>query len=482
MKTKSLLPRYGSISMLLALAACGGSDENASDNSAPGATYSPTTAPLGNFNVKCDKSPGQQVQQQSPYQQQQQQSSGSCTPQFEFYSAVVTNFDVDLDCRNNRVLVTGKGVDQSSAAIPIQGDGSWKGQVTVNQSVANDGQGNVFCKVKTIVNFDGNASCSQGSEGLNWGTTVNFAQSSGAGSAALTSLNSTSRFSNDMPGIAASTPLASDPMSGDPLAGDPLAQPSVLPTPVASSTNGSDAGAGVEAGIASPTPSASPSVCSFSSPQSVNSQALKIDIPAGAGDLGCNAYGAGAYQIFAGTQVTWINHDTQPHTVTADSDSGDSFDSGAIQPGQSFTHVFSAVGSFRYHSTLDSNMQGLIVVQVAPVSPTPSPTQTASPIVSPSPTSTAGGGGGGPIIIPPITPTSNPGVSPTPSASPSPSPSVSPSASPSPSPSASPSPSPSVSPGTSPSPSVTQIVSCVVVNPCPIFAQTTQKCPVPAQQ
>jgi hypothetical protein len=25
-------------------------------------------------------------------------------------------------------------------------------------------------------------------------------------------------------------------------------------------------------------------------------------------------------------------------------------------------------------------------------------------------------------------------------------------------------------------------VSCVVVNPCPIFAQTSQKCPLPAQQ
>ena len=168
MKTSSLLASVGSIGLLLALAACGGGSDESTSTSAPGATYSPTTAPLGNFNVKCDQSPGQQIQQQSPYQQQQQQQSGgSCTPQFEFYSSVATNFDVDLDCRNNQVLVTGKGVDQSSAAIPIQGDGSWKGQVVVDQPVANDGRGNVYCKVKTIVNFDGNASCSSGSEGLN---------------------------------------------------------------------------------------------------------------------------------------------------------------------------------------------------------------------------------------------------------------------------------------------------------------------------
>lgn len=462
MKINSLLARFGSIGLLLTLAACGGADESSTDSAQPGEAYSPTTTPLGNFNVKCDQSPGQQIQQQSSYQQQQQQSGAACIPQFEYYSSVVTNFDVDLDCRNNQVLVTGKGLGQSSAAIPIQGDGSWKGQVSVDQSVANDGKGNVFCKVKTIVNFDGNASCSPGQEGLNWGTKVDFAQSSSSSGADLASLESSirarSRSSSgeEMPGIAASsTPLASNPLVGDPLASDPSPSPS--PTPLAFDPLAGDPS---PAPIVSPSPS--PSACAFSNPEPVDSRTLKIEIPDGAADLGCSAYGAGAYQISAGTQVTWTNHDTQPHTVTADSGSDDRFDSGPILPGKTFTHVFSAVGEFKYHSTLDPSMQGLIVVQ-ATAAPSPSPT--GIPTVSPSSTSTVGGG---PVILPTEAP------------SPSPSPSVSPS--PSPSPSVSPSPHPSVSPGTTPTPSVTQIVSCVVVNPCPIYAQTAQKCPLPAQQ
>jgi plastocyanin len=461
-KTKSLLARLGSICLLLVLGACGGGSEDTSFRFQPGAAYSPTTTPLGNFNVKCGQTPAQQVQQKIPYQQQQQQSGPSCSPQFEFYSAVATDFDVNLDCRNGRVLVTSKGLDQSSIAIPIQQDGSWNGQLAVDQSVQNDGQGNVFCKVRTIVNFNGSASCASGDEGLTWGTTVKFAPSSAsgsaAGSAALLALEAS------LPAVQPTSSPTGSPTDSAGVVADPEDPQPVELTPTPAGT--------VAAGIASPTPSASPAAspsasptaCTFSNPENVRSRTLEISIPQGAADLGCSAYGAGAYNIAAGTRVTWTNEDTHPHTVTSDDGSADTFDSGTLLPGQSYTHVFNKVGSFTYHSSLDANMQGQMTVQqVSTPLPEVSPTATPTPTISVPP-----------IVIPPVEPTATPTVTPpvTVTPSPSPSPSISPS----------PSPSPSVSPGTTPSPSATQIVSCVVVNPCPIFAQTSQKCPLPAQQ
>ncbi|HEV3412092.1 MAG TPA: cupredoxin domain-containing protein [Puia sp.] len=64
-------------------------------------------------------------------------------------------------------------------------------------------------------------------------------------------------------------------------------------------------------------------------------------------------------QIAMGTTVTWINDDTAVHTVTADNGS---FDSGNINPGGSFNWTFSSVGTFAYHSKLQTGMTGIVVV------------------------------------------------------------------------------------------------------------------------
>ena len=47
----------------------------------------------------------------------------------------------------------------------------------------------------------------------------------------------------------------------------------------------------------------------------------------------------------AGTTVTWTNNDPVPHTATA---SDGSFDSGNLNPGQSFSFTFATPGSFSY--------------------------------------------------------------------------------------------------------------------------------------
>ncbi|MBI4139269.1 cupredoxin domain-containing protein [Candidatus Uhrbacteria bacterium] len=58
-----------------------------------------------------------------------------------------------------------------------------------------------------------------------------------------------------------------------------------------------------------------------------------------------------------GKTVTWTNRDIVPHTVT-----GSAFDSGTLQPGQSYTRTFSATGSFDYACGIHPVMQGTINV------------------------------------------------------------------------------------------------------------------------
>ncbi|HVZ55207.1 MAG TPA: cupredoxin family copper-binding protein [Chitinophagaceae bacterium] len=63
--------------------------------------------------------------------------------------------------------------------------------------------------------------------------------------------------------------------------------------------------------------------------------------------------------VSAGTTVTWTNNDAVAHTVTADDGS---FDSGSIASGKTFTHTFSAAGSYPYHCSIHSGMTAKITV------------------------------------------------------------------------------------------------------------------------
>src|SRR5487761_20437 len=59
--------------------------------------------------------------------------------------------------------------------------------------------------------------------------------------------------------------------------------------------------------------------------------------------------------------VTWVNNDIAPHTVTADSGS---FDSGNLNPGQSFTNVFTTSGTYTYHCNYHPWMHGTVIVKL----------------------------------------------------------------------------------------------------------------------
>jgi plastocyanin len=65
--------------------------------------------------------------------------------------------------------------------------------------------------------------------------------------------------------------------------------------------------------------------------------------------------------VKAGTKVTFTNEDATPHTATASA--GNTFNSGTLGKGQSFTFTFTKPGTYHYICTFHQNMHGTVVVQ-----------------------------------------------------------------------------------------------------------------------
>ena len=61
-----------------------------------------------------------------------------------------------------------------------------------------------------------------------------------------------------------------------------------------------------------------------------------------------------------GTTVIWVQYDSAPHTVT--SSVGKGFDSGTLDPGDTFSWTFNDVGAFSYICSFHPNMKGTIIV------------------------------------------------------------------------------------------------------------------------
>ena len=69
----------------------------------------------------------------------------------------------------------------------------------------------------------------------------------------------------------------------------------------------------------------------------------------------------GALTVRQGARITVTNHDTTAHTATADS--GNSFDTGNIDPGSSATFTLSKVGTYSYHCSIHPFMHGTVTVR-----------------------------------------------------------------------------------------------------------------------
>ena len=63
--------------------------------------------------------------------------------------------------------------------------------------------------------------------------------------------------------------------------------------------------------------------------------------------------------IEVGEEVTWTNNDGTAHTVTADDES---FDSGNLDGGATFSQTFDEAGEFAYHCNIHPQMSGTVSV------------------------------------------------------------------------------------------------------------------------
>jgi plastocyanin len=72
-------------------------------------------------------------------------------------------------------------------------------------------------------------------------------------------------------------------------------------------------------------------------------------------------------RVEPGTTVTWTNQGENAHTVVSlasdEYEEGELFNSGMIQPGQTFTHTFQEAGEYQYYCDLHPQMRGRVMVQ-----------------------------------------------------------------------------------------------------------------------
>ena len=64
--------------------------------------------------------------------------------------------------------------------------------------------------------------------------------------------------------------------------------------------------------------------------------------------------------VKAGTTVTWVNHDDEPHTATA---TDKRFNSKTLDNGDRFSQEFNAPGVYNYYCALHPKMTGKIIVK-----------------------------------------------------------------------------------------------------------------------
>jgi plastocyanin len=71
------------------------------------------------------------------------------------------------------------------------------------------------------------------------------------------------------------------------------------------------------------------------------------------------AFSPDALTVKVGTTVKWTNQDAAGHTVTADDNS---WGSGNLEQGASFSFTFSQAGTFTYHCSVHPSMKATITV------------------------------------------------------------------------------------------------------------------------
>ena len=78
-------------------------------------------------------------------------------------------------------------------------------------------------------------------------------------------------------------------------------------------------------------------------------------------EIGDNFFDPPNASVEPGSTITWTNKGDEPHTVTADDGS---FDSGVLNPGDSYTVAFGGQGTVTYHCEIHPEMRGSVTVGV----------------------------------------------------------------------------------------------------------------------
>ena len=73
-------------------------------------------------------------------------------------------------------------------------------------------------------------------------------------------------------------------------------------------------------------------------------------------------FGPKTLNVTSGTKVTWMNHDNETHTVTANPGDPVEFDAGNVKPGASVSVTFTKPGTYQYHCNIHTDMTATIVV------------------------------------------------------------------------------------------------------------------------
>ena len=66
--------------------------------------------------------------------------------------------------------------------------------------------------------------------------------------------------------------------------------------------------------------------------------------------------------VAAGTKVTWVNRDEEPHTVVS-ADKAVRYKSQALDTNDSFSFVFDKPGTYKYFCSVHTHMVGTVVVK-----------------------------------------------------------------------------------------------------------------------
>jgi plastocyanin len=76
-------------------------------------------------------------------------------------------------------------------------------------------------------------------------------------------------------------------------------------------------------------------------------------------NIGDNFFDPPDAAIEPGSTITWTNNGALPHTVTADDGS---FDSGVLNPGDSYTVAFDGQGTVTYYCAIHPEMRGSVTL------------------------------------------------------------------------------------------------------------------------